>query len=415
MQPDGPLISDPAAYAGGVPHRQFARLREHAPVAWTEEMPLIRHSATGRATMQGSGYWAVTRHALVDAVSRSPELFSSAAGGVFLAEPRSRADLEQNRHLLISMDPPRHTAVRSLVRGAFTPRAVRSLEAGVTAHAQTIAARVTSGEPFDAVADLAAELPLLVLADLLGMPRSDRHLLFTWSNNLVGFDDPDFGTGDVGVYRRTFAEAFAYARQLAARRQRQPADDLVSQILAGGPDGARLTEEQFCSFWILLVVAGNETTRHLLSGALLALAEHPEERGRLARDAGLLATAVEELIRYVTPIMQFRRTATGDTELGGQAIRAGDKVVVYYISANRDERVFDDPARLDLGRTPNPHLGFGVGPHFCLGAHLARLEAAAMLGALGPAVDRFTLDGPPERLASNFVNGIKKMPARFSR
>jgi cytochrome P450 len=267
---------------------------------------------------------------------------------------------------------------------------------------------------FDAVEDLAAELPLLVLADLLGMPATDRHLLYRWSNHLVGFDDPEYGGGDIDVYRGIMAEAFAYALDLAARRRAEPTDDLVSMIANAEVDGQRLSDREFCSFWLLLVVAGNESTRHMIAGSLQALAAHPAERARLASGAVEVSTAVEELLRWVTPIMQFRRTATRDTELSGQRIAAGDKVVLYYVSANRDAEVFAAPDRLDLGRDPNPHLAFGIGPHFCLGAHLARLEVGTLLTALRPHLHRFELTGPVVRLESNFVNGTKSMPARFA-
>ena len=406
-------LANPATYGAGVPFDEFARLRADEPVSWVDEPVLVRRGA-GRATaISGTGYWAVTSHATVSAVSRDPVLYSSAAKGVFLADPRSRADIERNRDLLISMDAPRHTKLRQVVRAAFTPRAVRELRASVEAHAQALTDRVTAAGRFDAVADLAAELPLLVLADLLGIPRADRALLYKWSNALVGFDDPDFGGGDIGAYRSTFFEAFGYARAAAECRRLRPRDDLITLLATKEVDGTRLTEAEFCCLWLLLVVAGNETTRNLISGGLLALSRWPGERDRLVRDPRLIPVAVEELLRWVSPIMQFRRTATADTELAGQRIRAGDKVVMYYISANRDESMFRAADRLDVARSPNPHLAFGLGPHFCLGAHLARLEAAAMFDSLSPYLPRFELAAPATRMESNFMNGLKAMPARF--
>jgi len=253
-----------------------------------------------------------------------------------------------------------------------------------------------------------------VLADLLGMPRQDRELLLRWSNNLVGFDDPEYGGGSVDVYQRTFVEAFGYASQLARARRRDPGEDLVSLLVNAELDGRRLTELEFCQTWILLVIAGNETTRHLLSGGLLALSQRPDQLARLVADPGLVSLAVEELARWVTPIMQFRRTAVTDSTLDGQPIAAGDKVVLYYVSANRDSDVFAEPDGLDVGRLPNPHLAFGIGPHFCLGARLARVEAAAMLSELRPHLPRLRLTGPPIRLESNFMNGIKSLPATFA-
>jgi cytochrome P450 len=407
-------IADPATYGVGVPHDEFARRRRDEPVGRVAEPALWRHSSAGRIVHRGPGFWAVTRHDTVTAVSRQPALFSSAAQGAFLVDPRTKADLEQARQLLTNMDAPQHSRIRRVVTSVFTPRAIRSLADSVHRHAEDLVASVVAGEEFDAVTDLAAELPLLVLTDLLGMPRADRHLLYRWSNHLVGFDDPEYGGGDVEAYRRTFVEAFQYALKLADERRTHPRDDLISLLANAEVDGVRLTDRQFCHFWLLLVVAGNETTRHLVANSILTLAGDPVARRQVRDQPDILPTAVDELIRWITPIMQFRRTATRDTVLDGQPIAEGDKVVLYYVSANRDERVFRDPDRLDLRRTVNPHLSFGVGPHFCLGAHLAKLEATALLTALRPYLDRLRITGPAVRLESNFVNGLKSVPARFA-
>ncbi|RSM78879.1 AMP-dependent synthetase [Amycolatopsis sp. WAC 01375] len=408
-----PDIAHPATFADGVPHAEFARRRETEPVAWTPEPLLTRHSSAGSTTQRGSGYWAVTRYDDVYSVSRRPEEFSSAAKGAFLPDPRTPGDLKQTRQLLVSMDGPEHVRIRRLVATVFTPKSVRGLSDSIAGHARRLVEKVTDGAEFDAVADFAAELPLLVLCDLLGFPPDDRHLLYRWSNALVGFDDPEFGGGDVEAYRRTFAEAFAYAMKLGMSRRETPTDDLISRLVNAEVDGKHLSDREFCSFWLLLVVAGNETTRHLISGSLEALVNNPAERDRLVSGEVPVATAVDELIRWVTPIMQFRRTAVRDTEIAGQSVAEGDKVVVYYTSANRDPAVFTDPDRLDLGRDPNPHLSFGIGPHFCLGAHLARLEMSTLLTELLPQLSRLRLTGPVTRLESNFVNGAKSMPARF--
>ena len=407
------MLSDPTIYGAGIPHHEFARLRQEAPVTWVEEDPQRLCSLSGTARTQDAGYWAVTRHAAVVAVSRQPQLFSSAFRGAFFADPKSRPDLERTRQLLINMDAPQHTIVRRIVTEAFTPRAIRQLQDNIRIHAQSIVERVLRQEQFDAVRDLAAELPLLVLADMLGMPREDRSLMFKWSNNLVGFDDPEYGGGNIDAYQRTFVEAFDYARDLAACKRRRPSDDLVSMLVKSEIDGRHLTESEFCHLWILLVVGGNESTRHLLSGTLVSLVEWQCERDRLVAHPELIPIAVEELLRWVSPIMQFRRTAIKDVEFHGQRIKEGDKVVLYYVSANRDEEVFENSARLDLVRTPNPHLAFGVGSHFCLGAHLARLEAATLIDELRPHLSKLELVGPIVRLESNFMNGIKSIPARF--
>jgi len=410
------MLADPATYAAGVPWEEFARRRRDAPVAWVDEPVLRRHSAAeGTREQRGAGYWAVTRYAPVAFASREPSVFSSAARGVFLADPRTPEDLERARQLLVNMDAPEHGRIRRHITTAFTPRAVQRLSATIHHHAAGLVRRVAAAGRFDAVAELTAELPLLVLADLLGIPHADRNLLLSWSNNLVGFDDPDFGAGSIDAYRETFREAFAYARELAARRRREPGDDLVSTLVTSEVAGERLAEPEFCQLWLLLVIAGNETTRHLLSGSLLALAQYQDQVRRLVADPGLTATAVDELLRWVTPIMQFRRTATVDAELSGQRILAGQKVVLYYISANRDEAVFRHPDRLDLGRTPNPHLSFGAGPHFCLGSHLARLEARMLIDALRPHLAGLRLTGPAVRLESSFMHGIKSLPMALGR
>ena len=312
------------------------------------------------------------------------------------------------------MDGPEHPRTRRHVIAAFTPNAVGRLEPAIVEHADAVVAGVLAREHFDAVTDLAAEVPLLVLADVLGVPRCDRKLLFEWSNNLVGFDDPEYGAGDVRRVQRTFTEAFAYANALARERRRSPRADVMTMLATGEVDGERLSPLAFAQLWLLLVVAGNETTRHLVSGAIDALLDHPGEIRRLVAAPDLVPTAVEELLRWITPIMQFRRTATADVDLHGAPVRDGDKVVVYYIAANRDPRVFALPHALDVGRQPNTHLAFGVGPHFCLGAHLARAEATAILRRLLPHLSGLERAGAATRLESNFMNGLKALPVRWT-
>jgi cytochrome P450 len=405
------MLADPATYAVGVPWDEFARRRRETPVAWVDEPVLRRHSAAdGSLAHRGTGFWAVTTHDLVVSGSRAAHLFSSAARGAFLADPRTSEDLERARQLLVNMDAPAHGRIRRHVTAAFTPRAVQPLTAAIHEHASRLVRGIAAAGDFDAVTDLAAELPLLVLADLLGVPREDRALLLRWSNGLVGFDDPDYGGGSIDRYRQTFAEAFAYAEALAAHRRRHPSDDLVSKLVHSESGGQPLSRAEFCQLWLLLVIAGNETARHLISGALLALTQWPGELARLAAEPALTPLAVDELLRWVTPIMQFRRTATADTELGGQAIRAGEKVVLYYISANRDEAVFPQAGQLELSRRPNPQLAFGVGPHYCLGSHLAQLEARILLDELRPHLTRLRVTGPVVRLTSSFMNGMKNLP-----
>ncbi|KAA2265819.1 cytochrome P450 [Solihabitans fulvus] len=406
-------LADPATYADGPPHAEFARRRREAPVAWVEGVLLERHSGGSAIVQRQDGYWAVTRHRAVIEASRAPEVFSSSARGPFLADPVSRGDLERNRQLLAGMDPPEHTRLRRVVTSVFTPATARRMRESIVDHAARVVARAVAGHEVDAVAAIAAELPLLVLADLLGIPRQDRGLFLQWSNHLIGFDDPAFGGGDVAVVNRTFVEAFAYAIEAGRAKRRRPAEDLVSRLVTAEVDGRRLTETEFCHLWLLLVVAGHETTRHLVSGGLELLAGRPDLSNQLAGRPDLMAGAVDEMLRWVTPIMQFRRTAQREVELDGTRISAGDKVVLYYISANRDESVFVDADRFDPGRSPNPHLAFGVGPHFCLGSHLARLEATTLFQELAPHLARLRPTGPPLRLRSNFMNGLKTLPVTF--
>ncbi|MFI6042474.1 cytochrome P450 [Nocardia sp. NPDC051321] len=406
-------LADPTTYAMAVPYTEFARCRRDAPVCWVDEPVRVLRGSSGVATVRGSGFWAVTRHETICAAARSPEVFSSAAKGAFLTDPRSAADLARNREVLINMDAPRHARLRRTISPAFTSRELASMRESIVTHARQLTDKVVAAAEFDAVADLAAELPLLVLADLLGMPRRDRGLLLDWSNGLVGFDDPEYGDGDIDRYRATMTEAFGYIAELAEFRRKSPGADLVSKLVSAEVDGRGLTVRELSMFWLLLVVAGNETTRHLISGGLLALIHWPDQARLLAQDPDLLHPAVEEMLRWVTPIMQFRRTATEDTDLDGTRIRAGSKVVLYFISANRDDRVFADPDRFDIRRVPNPHLAFGFGPHACIGARLAQLEAKTLFDCLRPQLTRLELAGPPVRLASNFVNGLKSMPIRF--
>jgi len=264
----------------------------------------------------------------------------------------------------------------------------------------------------DFVTDIAAELPLQVIADLLGVPQQERHQLFDWSNRLLGSEDPEFGN-DIAVSMAAAFEMFRYAYQLGQAKIEKPGDDLVTALMKGEVGGGKLDMLEFGSFFLLLAVAGNETTRNLISHGMLLLLEHPESRARLRKNPALLPGAIEEMLRYRAPVMYFRRTATEDTEIGGVPIRKGEKVTLWYPSANRDEEVFDDPDRFDIERHPNEHLAFGHGQHFCLGSHLARLEIRVMFEELLEQFDAIALTGPVRTLRSHFIDGVKSMPIRF--
>ncbi|MEX2247840.1 MAG: cytochrome P450 [Dehalococcoidia bacterium] len=393
-------LYNPDIYAERVPYDVFRQLRREAPVCWQREA-------------DGPGYWALTKYEDIVTVSQDSATFSSYAGGTNIDDMPPDA-LSMIRTLMLNMDPPRHTIYRRLVATGFTPAMIRKLEPHVREITGRIIDNVSPRGECDFVTEVAAELPLQVIAEMMGVPQEDRHKVFDWSNRLIGFDDPEFQhTEDDG--RQAATEMFLYAHQLAAARRALGEDDLISTLVRAEVEGAALSEADFDAFFILLAVAGNETTRNLISGAMQAFCEHPEQRQRLIDDPSLMPLAVEEMLRWVSPLIYFRRTATRDTELRGQRIRAGEKVVMYYPSANRDEDVFDRPDEFDAGREHNPQVAFGGGGHhFCLGASLARLEIRVMFEELFRRLPDVELAGPPRRLRSNFINGIKHLPVRFT-
>jgi cytochrome P450 len=399
-------------FLSGPPHGAFDSLRAAGGIAWHDEPPFAAQ-AGGTALLQfvdSPGFWAVTSHELVTEVDRDQARFSSRLGGTSMPSV-TEDSLAIFRQMMLNMDPPEHSRLRRILQPIFTPRTVERLRTSIEDNATEILGDLGGGE-FDLVTSVAAEMPLRVLADLLGMPREDRHLLFQWSNALVGADNPSSAqfADDVAV---ALGGMMTYGLALAEDRRSQPRDDLVSRIVNTEVDGERLSDTEFQMFWLLLVVAGNETTRNAVSGSVIAL----QEQGLWSWLAGhpeALPTAVEELLRFVSPVQHFRRTATADTTLGDQAVRAGDKVVIWFGAANRDPSVFPEPDRLDLGRSPNPHVAFGVGPHFCLGAHLARLQMSEMMRRLLDAAPDLTI-GEPSRVASNFISGVQRLPARLNR
>jgi cytochrome P450 len=404
-------LFDPRTYLAGLPHSAFATLRRDHPVYWQEERALLDWP-------EGPGYWAITRFADVDFVNRSPALFSSNLGATQIRDPQSE-DLEFQRKMLLNLDPPAHSRLRRIVSEAFTPKAIAMLESRIRAHVREAIERVPPGGRCDFVHDLSADLPVATLADVMGVPREDRHLLHRWANRVIGFQDPEYAERDeqgrpIDAHsKRALADMFAYARELAAEKRRHPADDILTTLLEAEIDGDRLSAEEYENFFFLLSVAGNETLRNAIPGGMLALLEHPEEERRLRANPALFATALDEMLRYASPVMCFRRTASSDVELHGTTIRAGDKVVVYYAAANFDESVFAEADRFDVGRTPNDHFALGSGPHYCLGAALARLEMRVFFEELFRARGALEIDGPIVRLQSNFQSGIKQMPVRF--
>jgi cytochrome P450/NADPH-cytochrome P450 reductase len=401
-----PDLGHPDTFNDGIPYDLLAEMRRAGPVVWVDE-------PRSGAFAGGPGFWAVLRHAEVSHVSRHPEEFSSWLGTSFLRDPRP-SDVAVLRRMMLNMDPPDHTKLRRIVNKAFTPQVIRrQLQASIEAHARAVVDAVCERGEIDFLTDVAAEMPLLVLADILGVPSEDRGLLYGWTNRLVGLDDPEYG-GDPEAFVAAFTEMFAYARRQTERKRENPTDDVWSTVVNAEVDGERLSAGDLDRFFQLLMIAGNETTRNLIAGGLTLLDAHPDQRERLLSDLTLLPGAVEEMLRFSPPVIQFRRTATRDTSLAGQAIKQGEKVVIVYASANRDEDVFDEPDRFDIARDLNRHLSFGDGTHFCLGANLARLEARVLFTELLTRLPDIRLAGPPERMRSSFINGYRHMPVQFT-
>ncbi len=392
---DAATAFDPDVWRSGAPYDALARLRTDAPVHRVElpELPPL---------------WLLTRHEDVIRVSRDDATFSSATGNTFVEVPAAA-----DSAMLPSLDPPRHTAIRRLVNQAFTVRNVGKLKDRLRQTAAVIVDRVLDLGEFDAVPEISAEMSLQVIAEVLGVPKEDRLRIFDWSNAIgsLGIEDPDYAPDPQSLADAGLA-MFAYCQELVAdRRQSPPRDDILGALLSARVDGEALTDSQLNEFFLLLAVAGNETTRNTLSHAIHALSHHPQQRALMARRGGATPAVIDELLRWSTPVLHFRRTATTDVEIAGQHIEAGDWVVMHYLSANRDERVFTDPHRFDLTREPGPHVAFGgLGTHFCLGAQLAKLEIAVMLDELYVRAPNLAATAEPTRLRSAFFHGIKSLP-----
>jgi cytochrome P450 len=405
-------ISDPEFWKGSRQHREsvFATLRREAPVKFFPEIPLANFPV-------GPGYWALTKHDDIWHVSRNPELFCSGKGS-------NIADLtvELNEFFgsMISMDDPKHVRLRTIVSKGFTPKEITRIEEYVKNKAKSIVDKVLAkygpNEEFDFVDNIAAPFPLQIICEMMGIPESDERQILDWTNVILGAGDPDFG-GTLENLINVALEMFAYAQALGEARLANPTDDLTSVMMHSIVDGDRMSSQEFGSFFILLVVAGNETTRNAISHGMLQLTEHPDQKAAWYGDfESKTKGAVEEIVRWASPVIHFRRTATRDTEIRGVKIKEGEKVVMWYNSGNRDEEIYENPYQFNIARTLAPaQVGFGAGgPHFCLGANLARREIAVMFDEIRRRLPNLVITGEPAYLQSNFINGIKRMPCRIN-
>lgn len=396
-------LNDLDVFQRGVPHEWFRLLRREDPVHWQPEEG-------------GRGYWCITRYHDLKAISRNPAVFSNERMGTLLRDS-DPAGLELMRKIMLNMDPPRHRQHRTLVNKAFTPRMIESLRPRIVELvAEIIDAVIEKGE-CDFVEEFAAPLPMLVICEMMGVPAEDRRRVYEVGNSLVGFDDPELQQGGKARSQQNgeqgMAEMFLYAANLREKALTHPGDDLASGLVRAELDGHKLTPEEFNFFFVLLLIAGNETTRTVTTNGMISLLEHPGELRALQQDLSLVDSAVEEILRFSPAVHSFRRTATRDTEVHGVRIRENDKVILWYPSANRDEDVFEEPDRFDIRRSPNDHVAFGFGEHYCLGANLARMELQEIFRGIASRVDRLEMTEPPRRLRSNFINGVKEMRVRF--
>jgi len=401
--PEGFDFTDPDLYVSRMPAAEFAELRRAAPVWWNAQ-------PRGASGFDDEGYWVVTKHADVLEVSRASDIYSSYENTAIIrhAAEVTEESLGLQRLIMLNIDPPQHTKLRGIVSRGFTPRAIANLREALTARAGRIVQTALAEGSGDFVTDVAAELPLQAIAELLGIPQEDRGKIFAWSNEMIGYDDPEYG----GDGQAAAAELVGYAMTMAEERRGCPRDDIVTRLVHAELDGGQLSPDEFGFFVILLAVAGNETTRNAISHGMLAFLDHPDQWELFQAERPV--TAVDEIVRWATPVTVFQRTAMADTTLGGQEIKAGQRVGLFYRSANFDEEVFTQPERFDIGRNPNPHLGFGgLGTHYCLGASLAKLEIELIFNAVADAMPGIAKTGDPVRLRSGWINGIKQLPVTY--
>ena len=403
--PPGFDFTDPEIYITRVPAEELAELRRAAPVWWVNQR-------RGSAGFDDEGYWAVTRHADILSVSKTPDVYSSEENTALIRfkEGIPRESIEMQRIILLNMDPPQHTRMRGIVSRGFTPRAISNLRQVLAERAERIVATALESGTGDFVADVASELPLQAISDLIGVPQEDRGKIFAWSNRMIGYDDELPGEENAG--EMAAIEILGYSMTMAEERRGCPRDDIVTKLISAEIDGHHLSDDEFGFFVLMLAVAGNETTRNAIAHGMLAFLDYPGQWE--VYKASRPDTAADEIVRWATPVTVFQRTATQDTTLGGQKIKAGQRVGLFYRSANFDEEVFTRPERFDILRDPNPHLGYGgYGTHYCLGANLAKLEIELIFTAIADAMPDIAKAGPPVRLRSGWINGIKQLPVTY--
>lgn len=401
--PQGIDFTDASFYQDGIPHELFAELRREAPVWWNAQEP-------GVAGFDDEGYWVVSTHELVQQVSRDDKTYSSWQNTATARYPDNipRPYIDANRTLLLNKDAPEHTALRRIISRGFTPRAIGGLRNALSERADVIIDQALEAGRGNFVEQVAAELPLQAISDMVGIPQGDRHKIFDWSNIMTGRDDPAI-TEDPAV---AVAEVLKYSNELAADRRKCPADDIATLLVQAQEQDSALTDEEFGYFVVLLMVAGSETTRNAITHGLMAFQDNPDEWQKYCQERP--STAVDEIIRWASPVMSFQRTATVDTTLGNQKIRKGDRVLMLYASANYDEKVFTDPHKFNISRSPNPHLSFGgTGAHYCIGANLARMEVELIYESLANKIPDITTVGPAQRLQSGWLNSIKELPVQY--
>ncbi len=397
--------TDPGLNEVAIPLQEFFELRKSAPVHWVEQAP------EARAGFLDTGFWAITKHADIAAISKNSREFSANENGVIIrfAADMTRDQVELQGIMLVNQDPPDHTKLRQIISRGFTPRSINALHEVLVERANTIVDDALAKGEGDFVYEVAAELPLQAIAELLGVPQEDRRKLFDWSNSMLAYDDPEYDA-DPSL---AAAEILGYAMTLADARRENPADDIISKLVNAGEDGAGLTDDEFGFFVILLAVAGNETTRNAITHGMQAFFDHPDQWELWKNERP--GTMIDEVIRWATPVTAFQRTALNDVEVNGTLVKKGDRVVLFYASGNHDDDVFADPGSFDIKRDPNPHLAFGGhGAHYCIGANLARLEVDVMFNVIADRMPDIKPTGAPRRLRHSWINGIKELPVSYT-